>query len=169
MERYMNKIVIILMSCSIIFCQPGKARGPGGQYENRMEMMMVWKLTDYLNLSEQQAEKLFPRMRNHRVEIGKYHKDEKELFDSYLSKIKKGEKVSQSDVNTMLTKMETLSQKKSNNRIKFIRSTSDILDPNQQIMFMSFEPYMKEQAQKGMKENFRKGPKPRMDKGKRRR
>ena len=95
------------MSCSIIFCQPGKARGPGGQYENRMEMMMVWKLTDYLNLSEQQAEKLFPRMRNHRVEIGKYHKDEKELFDSYLSKIKKGEKVSQSDVNTMLKKMET--------------------------------------------------------------
>ena len=154
MERYMNKIVIILMSCSIIFCQPGKARGPGGQYENRMEMMMVWKLTDYLNLSEQQAEKLFPRMRNHRVEIGKYHKDEKELFDSYLS---------------MLKKMETLSQKKSNNRIKFIRSTSDILEPNQQIMFMSFEPYMKEQAQKGIKENFRKGPKPRTDKGKRRR
>ena len=87
----------------------------------------------------------------------------------YLSKIKKGEKLSQTDVNSMLKKMEALSQKKSNSRIKFIRSTSDILDPNQQIMFMSFEPYMKEQAQKGMKENFRKGPKPRTDKGKRRR
>ena len=43
MEIYMNKIVIILMSFSIIFCQPGKARGPGGQYENRMEMM-TWGL-----------------------------------------------------------------------------------------------------------------------------
>jgi len=165
----MNKIVIIIMSFSFILCQPGKARGPGGQYQNRMETMMVWKLTDYLNLSEQQAEKLFPRMRRHRVRMGDLHAEEKDLFDSYLSKIKKEEKISQSDVNTMLKKMENLDQKKSTNRIDFIRSTKDILDPEQQIMFMSFEPYMKQEAQKGMKERYRKGPDRMMDKGKRRR
>ena len=169
MERYMNKIVIIIMSFSFILCQPGKARGPGGQYQNRMETMMVWKLTDYLNLSEQQAEKLFPRMRRHRVRMGDLHAEEKDLFDSYLSKIKKEENISQSDVNTMLKKMENLDQKKSTNRIDFIRSTKDILDPEQQIMFMSFEPYMKQEAQKGMKERYRKGPDRMMDKGKRRR
>lgn len=169
MERYMNKIVIIIMSFSFILCQPGKARGPGGQYQNRMETMMVWKLTDYLNLSEQQAEKLFPRMRRHRVRMGDLHTEEKDLFDSYLSKIKKEEKISQSDVNAMLKKMESLEQKKSTNRIDFIRSTKDILDPEQQIMFMSFEPYMKQEAQKGMKERYRKGPDRMMDKGKRRR
>ena len=157
------------MSFSFILCQPGKARGPGGQYQNRMETMMVWKLTDYLNLSEQQAEKLFPRMRRHRVRMGDLHTEEKDLFDSYLSKIKKEENISQSDVNTMLKKMENLDQKKSTNRIDFIRSTKDILDPEQQIMFMSFEPYMKQEAQKGMKERYRKGPERMMDKGKRRR
>jgi len=165
----MNKIVIIIMSFSFILCQPGKARGPGGQYQNRMETMMVWKLTDYLNLSEQQAEKLFPRMRRHRVIMGDLHAEEKDLFDSYLSKIKKEEKISQSDVNAMLKKMESLEQKKSTNRIDFIRSTKDILNPEQQIMFMSFEPYMKQEAQKGMKERYRKGPDRMMDKGKRRR
>ena len=165
----MNKIVIIIMSFSFILCQPGKARGPGGQYQNRMETMMVWKLTDYLNLSEQQAEKLFPRMRRHRVRMGDLHKEEKDLFDSYLSKIKKEEKISQSDVNAMLKKMESLGQKKSTNQIDFIRSTKDILNPEQQIMFMSFEPYMKQEAQKGMKERYRKGPDRMMDKGKRRR
>ncbi len=165
----MNKIVIIIMSFSFILCQPGKARGPGGQYQNRMETMMVWKLTDYLNLSEQQAEKLFPRMRRHRVRMGDLHTEEKDFFDSYLSKIKKEEKISQSDVNAMLKKMESLEQKKSTNRIDFIRSTKDILDPEQQIMFMSFEPYMKQEAQKGMKERYRKGPDRMMDKGKRRR
>ena len=157
------------MSFSFILCQPGKARGPGGQYQNRMETMMVWKLTDYLNLSEQQAEKLFPRMRRHRVRMGDLHTEEKDLFDSYLSKIKKEEKISQSDVNAMLKKMESLEQKKSTNRIDFIRSTKDILDLEQQIMFMSFEPYMKQEAQKGMKERYRKGPDRMMDKGKRRR
>ena len=157
------------MSFSFILCQPGKARGPGGQYQNRMETMMVWKLTDYLNLSEQQAEKLFPRMRRPRMRMGDLHAEEKDLFDSYLSKIKKEEKISQSDVNAMLKKMESLEQKKSTNRIDFIRSTKDILDPEQQIMFMSFEPYMKQEAQKGMKERYRKGPDRMMDKGKRRR
>ena len=169
MERYMIKIVIIIMSFSFILCQPGKARPPGGQYQNRMETMMVWKLTDYLNLSEQQAEKLFPRMRRHRIRMGDLHTEEKDLFDSYLSKIKKEEKISQSDVNAMLKKMESLDLKKSKNRLDFIRSTKDILDPAQQVMFMSFEPYMKEQAQKGMKERYRKGPDRKIDKGKRRR
>ena len=65
--------------------------------------------------------------------------------------------------------MKEQDQKKSTNRIDFIRSTKDILDPAQQVMFMSFEPYMKEQAQKGMKERYRKGPDRKIDKGKRRR
>ena len=73
----MNKIAIPLMSFSIIFCQPGKPVGPGGQYGNRMEMMMVWKMTEYLNLSEQQAEKLFPRMRRQRVKMKDYFDTEK--------------------------------------------------------------------------------------------
>tara|TARA_Y100000590_G_scaffold90306_1_gene101847 strand:+ start:516 stop:821 length:306 start_codon:yes stop_codon:yes gene_type:complete len=101
--------------------------------------------------------------------MGDLHAEEKDLFDSYLSKIKKEEKISQSDVNAMLKKMESLDLKKSKNRLDFIRSTKDILDPAQQVMFMSFEPYMKEQAQKGMKERYRKGPDRKIDKGKRRR
>ena len=169
MEIYMSKIAILLISLSIAICQPGKPAGPGGQYGNRMEMMMVWKMTEYLNLSEEQAEKLFPRMRKQRVEMRDYFDSEKELFDSYLTRIKKGEKISQSDINSLYKKMNDLSIQKNDARIKFFKSTADILDPGQQIMFLSFEPYMKEQAQKDMKERYRKQSDMRMKKGKRRR
>ena len=169
MEIQMNKIAIILTSFSVVFCQPGKPGGPGGQYGNRMEMMMVWKMTEYLNLSEQQAEKLFPRMRRQRVKMNDYYVSEKELFDSHLSKIKKGEKIAQSDVDAFYKKMHYLTDKKNDARMKFFKSTRDILDPTQQIMFLSFEPYMKEEAQKGMKERYRRKPDPRTGKGKRRR
>ena len=118
----MNKIAILLMSFSIIFCQPGKPVGPGGQYGNRMEMMMVWKMTEYLNLSEQQAEKLFPRMRRQRVKKKDYIDTEKELIDSYLIKIKKGEKISQSDVDALYKKMDKLSGEKNVARMKFFKS-----------------------------------------------
>ena len=85
----MNKIAILLMSFTLALCQPGKPGGPGGQYGNKMEMMMVWKMTEYLNLSEQQAEKLFPRMRRQRIKMDDFFVTEKELFDLHLSKIKK--------------------------------------------------------------------------------
>tara|TARA_S200000501_G_scaffold336686_1_gene342246 strand:+ start:322 stop:819 length:498 start_codon:yes stop_codon:yes gene_type:complete len=165
----MNKIATLLMSISLVLCQPGKPGGPGGQYGKRMEMMMVWKMTEYLNLSEEQAEKLFPRMRRQRVKMNDYLLSEKELFDSHLSKIKKGEKIAQSDVDAVYKKMQDLADKKNDARMKFFKSTRDILDPTQQIMFLSFEPYMKEEAQKGMKERYRRKPDPRMGKGKKRR
>ena len=165
----MNKIAILLMSFSLALCQPGKPGGPGGQYGNKMEMMMVWKMTEYLNLSEQQAEKLFPRMRRQRIKMDDFFVTEKELFDSHLSKIKKGEKISQSDVDAVYKKMQDLTDKKNDARMKFFQSTRDILDPAQQIMFLSFEPYMKKEAQKGMKDRYRRKPNPRMGEGKNRR
>ena len=165
----MNKIAILLITLSIAICQPGKPAGPGGQYGNRMEMMMVWKMTEYLNLNEQQAEKLFPRMRRQRVKMRDYFDKEKKIFDTYLTKIKKGDEVSQSDVDALYKKMEELNDKKNDARMKFFRSTSDILDPGQQVMFLSFEPYIKEEAQKGMKQRYRKKPDPKKKKGNRRR
>ncbi len=98
-----------------------------------------------------------------------YLLSEKELFDSHLSKIKKGDKIAQSDVDAVYKKMQDLADKKNDARMKFFKSTRDILDPTQQIMFLSFEPYMKEEAQKGMKERYRRKPDPRMGKGKKRR
>ena len=118
----MNKIATLLIIPTIALCPPGTPLGPGGQYGNRMEMMMVWKMTEYLNLTEDQAEKLFPRMRRQRVQMKDYFDNEKELFDEYLSKIKKGEKISQSDVNLLYKKIEDLNTKKSDSRMKFLKS-----------------------------------------------
>ena len=68
----MKKIVIATLSFMIMsfaFAQPGRPRGPGGQYSERMEMMMIWKLTEHLELSEEQAEKFFPSMRLHQKQV----------------------------------------------------------------------------------------------------
>ncbi len=45
-------------------------------------------------------------MRKQRVEMRDYFDSEKELFDSYLIRIKKGEKISQSDINSLYKKNE---------------------------------------------------------------
>ena len=68
----MKKNVILstlLIATGFLLAQPGKPKGPGGQYSERMEMMMVWKLTDHLELSQSQAEKFFPVMRAHQKQL----------------------------------------------------------------------------------------------------
>ena len=91
----MKKIDIVIMYLvlsAILFAQPGKSRGPGGQYTDRMEMMRVWKMTEYLELNEGQAEKLFPAMRNHQKEMRSIMKKEKELYTPLFEKAEEKKK-----------------------------------------------------------------------------
>ncbi len=36
--------LLLLITLGMLVAQPGRPRGPGGQYGERMEMMMIWKL-----------------------------------------------------------------------------------------------------------------------------
>ena len=114
---------IVLMTTGLLLAQPGMPKGPGGQYGERMEMMMVWKLTDHLGLSQKQAEKFFPVMREHQKELMKIRKEEMELFDPTFAKVKKGEKVSKSDVNKLLGNIKSFEEKKTKDRIDFIKKS----------------------------------------------
>ena len=138
---------IVLMTTGLLLAQPGMPKGPGGQYGERMEMMMVWKLTDHLGLSQKQAEKFFPVMREHQKELMKIRKEEMELFDPTFAKVKKGEKVSKSDVNKLLGNIKSFEEKKTKDRIDFIKKSGDILDPTQQVKLLMFEPTVKQQMQ----------------------
>ena len=50
---------IFLISTGLLLAQPGRPKGPGGQYGERMEMMMIWKLTDHLGLSQIRQKNFF--------------------------------------------------------------------------------------------------------------
>ena len=52
----------------------------GRRSPEKMENMIVWRLTDELDLSTDQAEKFFPRFRNHRKELEEIGKKERETI-----------------------------------------------------------------------------------------
>ena len=68
----------------------------------------------------------------------KIRKEEKELFDPTFAKVKKGEKVSKSDVNKLLGNIKSFEEKKTKDRIDFIKKSGDILDPTQQVKLLMF-------------------------------
>ena len=167
----MKKTTIVITSIigiGSLLAQPGKPRGPGGQYSERMEMMMIWKLTDHLELTQDQAEKFFPSMRAHQKQVLKIRKEEKELFTPVYKKVKKGEYISKDEVNKLLNKVATYEQKRSKARIDFVKNSGDILNPTQQVKLLMFDGQMKQQVRDRMQDRY-KPPPPRGGKQKRRR
>lgn len=157
MKKTVITLIIILLS-SNLFGQPGKSRGPGGQYSERMEMMIVWKLTDELELSEKQAEIFFPIMRSHQQLIKDIRRDEKDLFEPLYTKVKKGKKVSQQEVNNLLKNISSLDDKKTKERVNFIQNSGKVLEPTQQFKLLMFNPQMKAQVQKDIIKRYRPSP-----------
>ena len=167
----MKKTTIVITSIigiGSLLAQPGKPRGPGGQYSERMGMMMIWKLTDHLELTQDQAEKFFPSMRAHQKQVLKIRKEEKELFTPVYKKVKKGEDISKAEANKLLNKVATYEQKRSKARIDFVKDSGDILNPTQQVKLLMFDGQMKQQVRDRMQDRY-KPPPPRGGKQKRRR
>ena len=161
-------VIISIIGIGSLLAQPGKPRGPGGQYDERMEMMRIWKLTEHLELTEDQAEKFFPSMRAHQKQVLKIRKEEKELFTPLYKKVKKGEDVSKAEATKLLNKVASIEQKKSKTRIDFVKNSGDILNPTQQVKLLMFEGHMKQQVRDRMQDKY-KPPPPRGGKQKRRR
>ena len=165
----MRKTVIsltLLISWNL-FAQPGKSKGPGGQYSERMEMMLIWKLTDELELTENQAENFFPLMRSHQKDVMELRRQEKLMFEPMYNKIKSDDKINQSEVNNLLNEISAIDKKKSKIRIDFIERSGDVLEPKQQLKLLIFEPKMKSQVQREMRERFKPSKRGGMKKGKR--
>ena len=158
----MKKIDIVIMYLAlsaILFAQPGKSRGPGGQYTDRMEMMRVWKMTEYLELNEGQAEKLFPAMRNHQKEMRSIMKKEKELYTPLFEKAEEKKNISKKEMNDLMDNLSKLNNERASIQMDFVKKTGTYLEPYQQMKLLVFEPYMKEQVKTKMRDGYMR-PKP---------
>ena len=98
---------------------------------DKMEMMMVWKLTEELALTPEQAEKFFPRFRQHRDALDEVKKMERALGKEMKQKLKKDEDFPEKDVKETVKKITELRKKHVDLEAKFLLGMDDILSPRQ--------------------------------------
>ena len=151
-------VITSIIGIGSLLAQPGKSRGPGGQYDERMEMLRIWKLTEYLELKEVQAEKFFPSMRVHQIQVMEIRKEEKELFAPLYKKVKKDEYISKAEATKLLNKVAEYEQKRSKARIDFVKNSGDILNPTQQVKLLMFDGQMKQQVRDRMQDKYKPPP-----------
>ena len=97
----------------------------------RMETMMVWRLTEELDLKPKQAEKFFPRFREHRKNLSDIHKEQREIGKRLRQKIGEDEKISKSEVTSAVKEINLLRKKTVDVEEKFLLGRADLLDPLQ--------------------------------------
>mgnify|MGYP001316511054 FL=1 len=157
--------ILIFLLIGLVFSQDDNTRGilSDSLYEqgNRksIESMMIWKLTEELELEVDQAEKFFPRFRHHRVEIENLRKKQRSLAGS-LKLNMKNSKLTSSEVNRIIKETSSLKRKMSDLEEKFLINSGDILNPVQQAKLGVFKHKMMKDLKGKMKNK-------RYDKGKR--
>ena len=124
-----------------------------------MESMMIWKLTEELELEVDQAEKFFPRFRKHRGEMENIRKKQRSLAGS-LKLNMKNSKLTSSEVHRIIKETSSLKRKMSDLEEKFLINSGDILNPVQQAKLGVFKHKMMKDLKGKMKNK-------RSDKGKR--
>ena len=121
-----------------------------------MRTMMIWKLTEELDLREEQADKFFPRFRKHRKEIDMLKSKERLLGNSLSQNTNNKNKLTGSEVNKIIKESTTLRKKMADLEEKFLIESGDILDPNQQAKLGLFKQKMMKDMKGKMKKRHKR-------------
>ena len=113
----------------------------------KLENMIVWRLTDDLDLTTDQAEKFFPRFREHRKSLEKIGKQEREM----ISNIDRGDP-NKKDVKEMIDKISKLRQNRIELEAEFVLSLDDVLAPHQMIRLGVFKQRMMMEMREEMRD-----------------
>lgn len=124
--------------------------GPG---KEKMEMMMMWRLTEDLELTEKQAETFFPKYRAHQNEMEKLREGSKESMDEIRDLLNEGKKISDKDVDKALETFKKLEMKKTDARLEFVKSLEGTLTSEQRAKLMLAPHKMRQEARRNIKEH----------------
>jgi len=121
-----------------------------------MQTMMIWKLTEELDLEVEQADKFFPRFREHRKEVDALKEEERTIGRSLNTNMKSDKKLTGAEVNQMIKKSTSLRKKMADLEEKFLLESGDILNPNQQAKLGLFKHKMMKNMKGKMKKRHKR-------------
>ena len=100
------------------------------EIREKMETMMIWKMTDELDLTEDQAARFFPMLKAHREQIDVLQEQRKELSDKLADLVWKTD-VEKQEIYKLIDQLDTIEKQSLELRKKFRKDAEGVLEPNQ--------------------------------------
>ena len=149
---------IMLLSLTMVIGQPDQTVVK--EKKEKMEMMMAWKLTEHLKLTNEEAEKFFPRFREHRETMDAFTDKEKKLNSEIKEKIERGDALSNNDLDKLLDELSGLERKRIKEKKLFIDGLEGHLNNVQRAKLIGFEHRFRKDVREQLK-HHKKGDKKR--------
>ncbi len=134
-----------------------------GMQDGRGAMFKLWKLTEYLDLTEEQGAKFFPRFNEHRKRVAQILEEQDKLSAAFMEQVEAG-KVGKGATEAYMKQMGQLKRAHLEDYEKLLRDAGDLLDDEQYARFAAFEDHFKRQIKarmgnRGMRQDGMRGRK----------
>ena len=150
-------LIGILLSTSLFAQRDRRMEDRDGDDRGRMQMYAIWKLTENLDLDEKQAEVFFPKLNSHKAEMEEMGKERRNIWADVVVKARKGEKVTDKELEIARNKSKALEKKINAEKEKFANGLADVLTNEQQVLFHIFGHEMVSDAKERMRGHRKRG------------
>jgi hypothetical protein len=123
----MKKLSVILLSVlfAFVFAQDMK----------NIENYRIYKMSEYLELTPQQAETFFPLLRQYEKELKNIKSQENELY----KQLKNSDNMSKEDLQKAMNKIQNFENSRNSLKQNFMKQSGKTLNPNQVARIPGFE------------------------------
>ena len=163
-----NFFTISILISGVLFAQADRW-DKNDEDRGRMEMYAIWKLTETLNLTEKQAEIFFPKLNAHKDKMKCMQRDSRGNWKDIVDKAKKGEAISDKELQEVLNKDKAIAKKTISEKEKFSNGLNDVLNNEQIVLYHVFGREMLGEAKERMRDQRKRGKNMGGFKGKRKR
>jgi hypothetical protein len=133
----MKKSIVIMLCLMFV--------GLYAQDMKNIENYRIYKMSEYLELTPEQAQTFFPLLRQYEKEIKDIKVQENELYDDLKAKQSGKEEISQEELQTLMGKVADFENKRSNLKQNFMQRSGKVLKPGQVARIPGFEQEFRNQ------------------------
>ena len=148
----MRQLLVTLILALPLMTVSAQPDHKSGDSQSR-KAMGVWKITEELELTENQAEKFFPKFRTHQDAVDKLREEQKESLKSIHESLKDGKDVSDEDLAAAIKAFQKVEASKISSRVDFIESLEGVLTTSQRAKLMLAPDKMRREAKENIKEH----------------
>lgn len=124
---------ILYAQCPLLDLPP-----PGGEKaKEKIETIKMWKMTEALDLSEEQASRLFPAMKQFQNRADSLRNQMMKFVEDLENALQENE--DSNKITTIVDKIVSLKNQQSKNEAEFFAKMRSILTPAQQAKYILFE------------------------------
>ena len=158
MKKHITGFTIFLIAISGLMAQPEPPKEPG--LDQPYYQFMIFRMTEDLKLTPEQAEKLFPLNRPYREEKQKLHFQMNILSDEVYQK----KEITKDDLEKYRKEIVRLHQAEQALDDQFFNEVETFLSPEQVAKLIFFDPHFRRELSHELKQRYM--PKPDEKKGK---